>query len=279
MTRFTRSKYEINPYICLKISERIKIWSYRNFIPVLSINHLSRLGAIEIESRLRRCKIFRCSTWRRAGPLLRRAKRHREKNISLKGREEMKGRASWGRRGEEGRKFHENEKKERIFPIPSSTSRTLIRRSGFTLTPGDPFPAPSSLLSHRYSFPVYLASFSVSPYFISLLPSSGISAVFEEELVTSRAFQIPLGVTGSAVAMLLSSRKKQMYGYFEEGQESTRRKYKGTGRERKEKDGEYDQRKAIAAKSFSSRRRHVHVASFLRFIQHTELIAGDIRGE
>lgn len=74
------------------------------------------------------------------------------------------------------------------------------------------------------------------------------------------------------MAMLLSSRKKQMYSY-EEGQDGE------DTREREGKEKEYDQRKAIATKSFSSRRRHVHVASFPRFIQHTELIAGDIRGE
>lgn len=150
-------------------------------------------------------------------------RQRRDEGTCCEGREEESER--------EGRKFHENEKKERIFPIPSSTSRTLIRRSGFTLTPGNPFPVPLlSAIALSFSFSYTSRILLYPAFFISLLPSSGISAVFEKELVTSRAFQIPLGITGSAVAMLLPSRKKQIYGY---GEKRTRwRKYKrARGRE------------------------------------------------
>jgi len=55
-------------------------------------------------------------------------------------------------RGAVGTKeFYENEKKERIFLIPSSTSRTLIRRSGFTLTLSNP-PASSCRVALSFSF-------------------------------------------------------------------------------------------------------------------------------
>lgn len=78
-----------------------------------------------------------------------------------------------GRRdGQDGRKFHENEKKERIFPVRSSTSRTLIRRSGFTLTLGNP---PASSCRVALSFPSsrvsHIAPLSLHPSFMPSPPS------------------------------------------------------------------------------------------------------------
>lgn len=183
------------------------------------------------------------------------------------------------------RKFHENEKKERIFPIPSSTSRTLIRRSGFTLTRGYPLASPL-YVSLSFSLPPPLSLSQASrrslfprlSFFIFLPPSccsSSIPTVFEEELVASRASRIPLGTTGSAVAMPLPAERNRYMGQTEKLKEesNTRRERERERRDRGRVERGILQREAIAAKSFSSRGEHTYVGvSFPRLIQHTELI-------
>lgn len=133
---------------------------------------------------------------------------YQEKNILLKGRNDE--RTLYWRKGSgrDERKFHENEKKERIFPIPSSTSRTLIRRSGFTLTPSNPH-ASSFRVVTIFFFLAYLTSLSYSSIPPSSYPyphlsrCSQLRCLWRRTRRASRAFQIPLGTTGSAVAMPL----------------------------------------------------------------------------
>lgn len=113
-----------------------------------------------------------------------------------------------GRRdGQDGRKFHENEKKERTFSVRSSTSRTLIRRSGFTLTLSNP---PAFSCRVALSFPSSRVSLTSLPYpcippscpRLHLSRCSSIRFdVFEELFARRGHFQITLGTTGSVAAM------------------------------------------------------------------------------
>lgn len=86
--------------------------------------------------------------------------------------------------------FYENEKKERIFPIPSSTSRTLIRRSGFTLTLSNPPASCRVALSFSFS---HISLIPVSLLFHILAPICRAVAVypdvFEEELARRGHFR------------------------------------------------------------------------------------------
>lgn len=160
-------------------------------------------------------------------------------------------------------------RRKKIFPIPSSTSRTLIRRSGFTLTPSNP-PA-SSRCAASFSFSRILRRSLISvPLLLHILApicraaaSILLRRLWRRTRRASRPFQIPLGTTGSAVAMPLLAERNRYSGYSGEGQDDgnkrgTMRERESEGREQRKRE-EILQRKAIAAKSFSSRERHVHV--------------------
>lgn len=94
-------------------------------------------------------------------------------------------------------------RRKKIFSIPSSTSCTLIRRSRFTLTPSDP-PASSRAI---FFFLAYLTSLSYPYIPPSSYPCPHLSRCSQLRCLwrtrPSRAFQIPLGTTGSAMAMPL----------------------------------------------------------------------------
>lgn len=162
----------------------------------------------------------------------------------------------------------------------------MIRCSGFTLTPGNPpfsFRISLSLSLSRMCVCILHMCHSLSlfqSFFIFFIRQHG--AATYPSLRNARTFQIPVGTTGSAVAMSLSAESNRDTAR----KDRTKKKNKQKGkkhirrreRPRREK-GEILQRKRSRRNPFPREVDTYTSVSFLRFIQHIELIAGDIRGK
>lgn len=180
------------------------------------------------------------------------------KNILLKGRNDEKMLYRRKGSGLAGRKFHENEKRESFLFLVvrvvlwSDTVDLHSLPAIFSLPPVA-LSFSFSRIPRRSLIPVSLLLHILAP--ICRAATSVLRCLWRTRRA-SRAFQIPLGTTGSAVAMPLPAENRYMEEGRDDGNKRGTTRGWGGGQGGREK---ILQRKAIAAKSFSSRGRHVHV--------------------
>lgn len=190
----------------------------------------------------------------------------------------------WKKSGLAGRKFHENEKKERIFPIPSSTSRTLIRHSGFTLTLRNPLASSRRAIFFFLAYPTSLSYPRIPP---SSYPCPHLSRCSQRTPTSLKNSLRDAGISdtlrhnrkcrGNAITC-----RKQIHRYSEEGRDdgNKRGNYESGRAEGREGEKKYCKEKRSRRNPFLREKdTYTSSVSFPRLIQHTKLIVGDICGK